>query len=38
MTDIELDPADVRYRGYCRSCKKIKNDVLADNGYCGDCD
>ncbi len=33
-----LDESQKRGRGYCRSCKKIKFDVLADNGYCGDCD
>lgn len=35
---IEKDESELRYRGICRACKQLKNDVLADNGYCGDCD
>ena len=35
---MEIDESQKRGRGYCRSCKKIKYDVLNDNGYCGDCD
>ena len=37
--DIESadDPAKHRYRGKCRGCKEIKNDISGDDGYCGDC-
>lgn len=36
--DEGLDESQMRYSGYCRGCKELKHDVLADNGYCGDCD
>ncbi len=32
------DESQQRGRAICRSCKEMKNDVLADNGYCSDCD
>jgi hypothetical protein len=34
----EIDESQMRGRGFCRGCKEMKNDILADNGYCGDCD
>lgn len=34
----EFDESQMRGRGMCRGCKEMKNDVLADNGYCSDCD
>ncbi len=34
----EIDESQLRGRGTCRACKEIKFDVLADNGYCSDCD
>lgn len=36
--DEGLDESQMRYAGKCRGCKEWKYDVLADNGYCGDCD
>ena len=33
-----LDESLMRGTVICRACKKLKHDVLADNGYCGDCD
>ncbi len=33
-----IDESQQRGRAVCRTCKEMKNDVLADNGYCGDCD
>jgi len=33
----DIDPAQSRYRGKCRACKEIKNDISGDDGYCGDC-
>ena len=33
----DIDPAQCRYRGKCRGCKEIKNDLSGDDGYCGDC-
>jgi len=35
---VEQDESEMRGYGYCRACKKMKHDVLNDNGYCGDCD
>jgi hypothetical protein len=35
--DEGLDESQMRYRGFCRGCKEIKYDVLADDGYCSDC-
>jgi hypothetical protein len=35
---MSYDESQMRYSGKCRACKKWKHDVLADNGYCGDCD
>jgi len=31
------DPSQMRYRGFCRGCKEVKNDLSGDDGYCGDC-
>ena len=36
--DEGLDESQMRHAGKCRGCKEWKYDVLADNGYCGDCD
>ena len=38
MKDLLLDESQMRGTAICRSCKKLKHNVLTDNGYCGDCD
>lgn len=36
--DADFDESLCRYRGWCRGCKEMKNDLSGDNGICGDCD
>jgi hypothetical protein len=36
--EYTFDESQMRGRAICRACKEIKFDVLADNGYCSDCD
>jgi hypothetical protein len=36
--DEDMDESQMRGTGICRACHQMKHDVLADNGYCGDCD
>ena len=38
MKDLLLDESQMRGTVICRACKKLKYDILTDNGYCGDCD